>query len=163
MSPIFFRSAVAPLPSPVVPEGREIPPNERPIAGSFTVGPRYFETIGTPLIRGRDFTAQDTLNSKQVAIVSEKLARRLWPEIKDFGEALGRKLRIGDPDTISCEVIGVARDSKNNIFNPIDREPEPTIYRPFAQGYSAAASVVVRTSAIPADWFPPCGASRGAR
>jgi putative ABC transport system permease protein len=145
---------VAPLPSPVVPEGREIPPNERPFSGSFAVGPRYFETIGTPLIRGRDFTAQDTINSTQVAIVSEKLARRLWPEIKDPGDALGRRVRIGDTDAISCEVIGVARDSKNNIFSPIDREPEPTFYRPFAQGYSAAASVVVRAVGDPGALIP---------
>jgi Acidobacterial duplicated orphan permease len=150
MLPLGFMA----LPLAVVPEGREIPPNERPFPSSFAVGPRYFETIGTPLIRGRDFTAQDTLNSTQVAIVSEKLARRLWPEIKDPGEALGRKLRIGDPDAISCEVIGVARDSKNNIFNPIDREPEPTFYRPFAQGYSSAASVVVRAVGDPGGLIP---------
>ncbi len=142
------------LGSPVVPEGREIPPNERPFPSSFAVGPRYFETIGTPLIRGRDFTAQDTINSPQVAIVSEKLARRLWPEIKDLGDALGRTLRVGDQNAISCEVIGVARDSKNNIFNSIDREPEPTVYRPFAQGYSAAASVVVRAVGDPGDLIP---------
>src|SRR5262245_43800678 len=99
------------LGSPVVPEGREIPPNERPFAGNFAVGPRYFETIGTPLLRGRDFTAQDTINSTKVAIVSEKLARRLWPEIKDPGEALGKRLRSGAPDPITLEVIGVVKDS----------------------------------------------------
>jgi predicted permease len=140
--------------SPVVPEGREIPPNERPFPGSFAVGPRYFETIGAQLIRGRDFTAQDTINSSQVAIISEKLARRLWPEIKDPAAALGRLVRVGDPNAISCEVIGVAKDSKNNIFNPIDREPEPTIYRPFEQSYSAAASVVVRAAGDPGGLIP---------
>src|SRR5262245_18781082 len=137
------------LGSAVVPEGRDIPPNERPYANSFSVGPRYFETIGTPLLRGRDFTAQDTINSTRVAIVSEKLARRLWPEIKDPAEALGKRLRAGAQDLITHEVIGVAKDSKNNIFNSIDREPEPTIYRPFAQNYSSTASVVVRAGGDP--------------
>src|SRR5215216_1663184 len=108
------------LSTPVVPEEREVPPNERIFAGSVSVGSRYFETIGTPLIRGRDFTAQDTIKSPQVAIVSEKLARRLWPEIKEPGEALGKRLRVGRSDAISCEVIGVAKDSRNNIFNRID-------------------------------------------
>jgi predicted lysophospholipase L1 biosynthesis ABC-type transport system permease subunit len=89
-----------------------------------------------------------------VAIVSEKLARRLWPDIKEPGEALGRRLRTGDPDPISCEVIGVARDSKNNIFNSIDMEPEPTIYRPFSQNYSSSASVVVRASGDPRGLIP---------
>src|SRR5262249_25463618 len=137
------------LGSPVVPEGREIPLNERPFAGNFAVGPRYFETIGTPLLRGRDFTAQDTINSPQVAIISEKLARTSWPEIKEPGEALGKRLRAGASDPISCEVIGVVKDSKNNIFNSIDKEPGPTIYRPFAQNYSATASVVVRANGDP--------------
>jgi hypothetical protein len=67
MLPLGFMA----LPLAVVPEGREIPPNERPFPSSFT--------------------AQDAINSTQVAIVSEKLALRLWPEIKDPGEALGRK------------------------------------------------------------------------
>ncbi len=142
------------LGSSVVPEGREIPPNERPYANSFAVGSRYFETIGTPLLRGRDFNAQDTLNSTKVAIISEKLARRLWPEIKDPGEAIGRRLRAGDPDWTSHEVIGVAKDSKNNIFNSIAREPEPTIYRPFEQNYVSSASVVIRASGDPRGLIP---------
>jgi predicted permease len=135
--------------TPVVPDDREVPPNERIFAGAVSVGSQYFETIGTLLLRGRDFSAQDTIKSPQVAIVSEKLARRLWPEIKDPGEALGKRLRVGRSDLISCEVIGVAKDSRNNIFNRIDREPEPTIYRPFAQNYSALASLIVRTDGDP--------------
>jgi predicted permease len=137
------------LSTPVVPEDREVPPNERVFAGSVSVGSQYFETIGTPLLRGRGFTVQDTIKSPQVAIVSEKLARRLWPEIKEPGEALGKRLRVGRSDLISCEVIGVAKDSRNNIFNRLDTEPEPTIYRPFAQNYSALASLIVRTDGDP--------------
>jgi predicted permease len=137
------------LSTPVVPEDREVSPNERVFAGDVSVGSQYFETISTPLLRGRDFTAQDTINSPPVAIVSEKLARRLWPEIKEPGEALGKRLRVGRSDLISCEVIGVAKDSRNNIFNRIDREVEPTIYRPFAQNYSALASLIVRTDGDP--------------
>ena len=141
------------LSTPVVPEDREVPPNERVFAGSVSVGSQYFETIGTPLLRGRGFAVQDTIKSPQVAIVSEKLARRLWPEIKEPGEALGKRLRVGRSDLVSCEVIGVAKDSRNNIFNRIDREPEPTIYRPFAQNYSALASVIVRTDGDPRGLF----------
>jgi putative ABC transport system permease protein len=137
------------LSAPVVPEDREVQANERIFAGDVCVGSKYFETIGTPLLRGRDFSAQDTINSPQVAIVSEKLARSLWPEIKEPGEALGKRLRVGRANPISCEVIGVAKDSRNNIFNRIDREPEPTIYRPFAQNYSALASLIVRTDGDP--------------
>src|SRR5215208_5948823 len=141
------------LSTPVVPEDREVPPNERVFAGNVSVGSQYFETIGTPLLRGRGFTVQDTIKSPQVAIVSEKLARRLWPEIKEPGEALGKRLRVGRSNLVSCEVVGVAKDSRNNIFNRIDREPEPTIYRPFAQNYSALASLIVRTDGDPRGLF----------
>jgi predicted permease len=134
---------------PVVPEDREVPANERVFAGNVCVGFKYFETIGTPLLRGRDFTAQDTTNSPPVAVITERLARSLWPEIKDPGEALGKRLRVGRSDPISCEVIGITKDSRNNIFNRIDREPEPTVYRPFTQNYSALASVIVRTDRDP--------------
>lgn len=137
------------LTTPVVPEDREVLPNERIFAGDVSAGSQYFETIGTPLLRGRAFTAQDTIKSPAVAIVSENLARRLWPEIKDPGEALGKRLRAGRSNPISCEVIGVAKDSRNNIFNRIDKEPEPTVYRPFAQNYSALASLIVRTDGDP--------------
>lgn len=137
------------LSTPVVPEDREVPPDNRVFAGDVCVGSKYFETIGTTLLHGRDFTAQDTIKSPPVAIVSEKLAHSLWPEINDPGEALGRRLRVGRSNPISCEVIGVAKDSRNNIFNRIDREPEPTIYRPFTQNYSALASLIVRTDGDP--------------
>src|ERR1700741_1891975 len=103
------------LSTPVVPEDREVAPNDRIFAGDVSAGSQYFETIGTPLLRGRDFTAQDTINSPHVAIVSEKLARQLWPEIKDAGEALGKRLRVGRSNPVSCGVIGVAQDARKNI------------------------------------------------
>ncbi|MGH9847428.1 MAG: FtsX-like permease family protein, partial [Blastocatellia bacterium] len=140
--------------SPVAPADRDLPPRERPVAGYFAVGLRYFETIGTPLLRGRDFTAQDTLDAPHVAIVSEELARSLWPEIKDVGEALGKRLRFGPPNAPPCEVVGVARDSKNIIFRPLDQPAMATLYRPFAQDYSARASMVVRTSGAPEALIP---------
>jgi predicted permease len=143
------------FPSAVEPQDRDIPQNERPGAGYFAVGRRYFETIGTPLMRGRDFNAQDTAASLAVAIISENLARRLWPQMKDAGEAVGKSLRVmmGMRST-QCEVIGIAKDSKNSIFSSLDGPPPLSIYRPFAQDYSAMASLVVRTSGDPRDLIP---------
>ena len=143
------------IPSGVEPQDRDIPPNERPSAGYFTVGRRYFETIGTPLAHGRDFTAQDSATSPPVAIISESLARSLWPEMKEIGEALGKRLRVTmGPKTTSCEVIGIAKDSKNSIFSALDGPPPLSVFRPFAQDYSGMASLVVRTSGDPRDLIP---------
>ncbi len=141
--------------SPVAPAERDLPPGERPMAGYFAVGLRYFETIGTPLLRGRDFTAQDTATAPAVAIISEGLARSLWPEIKDSGEALGRRLRLmGRPGEPASEIVGIAADTKSLIFRSIDQPAPPTLYRPFAQSYSARASLVVRTSGDPQSLIP---------
>jgi predicted permease len=140
--------------SPVSPVDRDLPPGERPVASYFAVGMRYFETIGTPLVRGRDFTPQDTPTTPPVAIISEGLARRLWPEIKDGGEALSRQFRLGPPTAATCEVVGIARDSRNSIFRPLDGPPPDTLYRPFAQDYAARASLVIRTSGAPEALIP---------
>jgi predicted permease len=150
MTPLGFIG----LGSEIEPADRHMAPNEAPVASYFAVGRRYFETIGTPLLRGRDFGAQDNATSPSVAIISEGLARRLWPEMKDAGEALGKRLRVTSMKPAECEVIGVAKDSKNSAFSRLDEAPPLTIYRPFTQSYSASASVVVRTSGDPVSMIP---------
>jgi macrolide transport system ATP-binding/permease protein len=140
--------------TPVTPQGRDLPPEERPDAGNFAVGLRYFATLGTPLLRGRDFTAQDTAGAPAVAIISEGLARRLWPDLKDVGEALGKRVHLGGPDDPLSEIVGIAKDTKNSQFRPLDGPAPPTLYRPFAQNYSPRASLVVRTSGDPRALIP---------
>jgi predicted permease len=135
----------------VMAEGQQLPENERPSAANFAVGPRYFETIGTPLLHGRDFTPQDTSAALPVAIVSEALAHRVWPDIKAAAAVLGQRLQVG---TTTYQVIGIAKDSENNIFNAFDNKVEPTLYRAFAQNYPFRASVVVRTSGDPRELIP---------
>src|SRR5207245_5469663 len=72
MTPMGFMG----LGSEIEPADRNMPPNELPSASYFAVGRRYFETIGTPLMRGRDFGAQANATSPSAATVSETLARR---------------------------------------------------------------------------------------
>lgn len=71
-------------------------------------GPEYFATTGTRIVRGRAFTASDGAASPRVVVVSEGMARALWPS----QEALGKCIRIG-ADTSPCrEVIGVAEEMR---------------------------------------------------
>ena len=58
-------------------------------AGSVNVGPNYFSTLGIALRRGREFTASDIASSPTVAVISESLAKRLWPG----GDPLGKRIR----------------------------------------------------------------------
>ena len=67
------------------------------------VGPRYFETLQIPLLGGREFDDRDTTGAPPVAIVSESLARRLWPG----AEVTGRSLTVGGS---GYEVVGVVKD-----------------------------------------------------
>jgi predicted permease len=71
---------------PVIGDGSDAP---RASAGSVAVGPDYFAVLGIPVREGRTFSSGDRVGGEPVAIVSETLARRLWPG----GDALGRRLR----------------------------------------------------------------------
>ena len=70
------------------------------------VTPRFFETTGTPLIAGRDFTWTDLYEKRHVAMVSENLARELWGAPR---EALGKRIREGSNDPWR-EIVGVVGD-----------------------------------------------------
>ena len=73
--------------------------------GFNVIAPDYFETIGTPLIQGRDLDVRDTRTSQKVAIVNESFARYF------FGEASAIGQRVTSVD-VTYEIVGVVRDAK---------------------------------------------------
>jgi predicted permease len=91
------------------------------------VGPQYFETIGTPLLRGRAITRQDTQTSQHVAVVDERFAHRFFP-----GEdPLGKHFGMSQPGHgYDYEIVGVVRNTKYR--NPAS-EPRPMFFLPFTQ------------------------------
>ena len=70
------------------------------------VGPDYFRTFGTRITRGRAITAQDTRESQRVAVVSENMARVLWPG----RDAIGQCMKV-DSD-VCTTVVGIAENIK---------------------------------------------------
>jgi len=116
---------------PAIVEGSQPQP-----AHHNTVSQNYFQTLGIPLVRGRDFTAQDTADAPRVFIVNEAAARRYWPG----QDAVGRRLNHG-------QVVGVVRDSKERGLNA---DPRPTIYKPLLQNYDPMMTLHAR-SAIDAE------------
>jgi predicted permease len=86
------------------------------------VAPRYFATVGIPLVAGRDFTDRDNAQSPPVAIVSESIARRFFPGQNPLGRRLGRK----EADT---EIVGVVRDVRPTLH----ADPAAMIYFPTRQ------------------------------
>ena len=74
------------------------------------IAPRYFETMNTPLVAGRDFTWNDNAEAARVVIVNETFARRAWPD----QNPVGKRLAMADGRVMSplMEVIGIAADGK---------------------------------------------------
>jgi predicted permease len=109
-------------------------------AGYNHVSPDYFRTLRISVQEGRAFSDQDGPESERVAIVSRAFVDRVWP-----GEsALGRTVRWGGPDDEPLTIVGVAENVQNQLLTDA---PEPFIYRPLAQAYSAENNLIVRTGA----------------
>ncbi len=109
----------------------------RPVALWSAVTPRYFETMGIPLLEGRRFSPADNETAPLVVVVSANLARRVWPG----QSALGKKLHVGRFPSFA-EVVGVAADIKNA---GLAAAPEPIMYTPYAQRPWPTMGIVVRT------------------
>ncbi len=93
-------------------------------AASNTVSNGYFETVGIPLLAGRDFTEDEwRAADATVAIVSRRLARDISPA----GNAVGMRLVLDYPKGHVVEVVGVVGDVRGR---PLTNEPEPFIYFP---------------------------------
>jgi predicted permease len=114
-----------------------------PIAMVASIGPRYFETMGTTLLHGREFSNQDRQDTEKVVIVNETFVRRLIPDAASVASALGRRFSFGGSQGPFVKVIGVARDGK--YFN-IYEEPRSFVWSPVSQSYNNSASLMVRTT-----------------
>jgi len=94
-----------------------------------SITPAFFQTLGIPMLRGELFADSYGTDSERVAIVSESLARRFWPE----GDAVGRRIRIGRGDTIPwTRIIGIAGDARYRKFTDSGTD-DPDVYLPFDQ------------------------------
>jgi putative ABC transport system permease protein len=120
-------------------EGYQRQPNEDTEINSNIIGPNYFNTMGIPIVAGRDFNAQDRTGSPAVVIVNEVLARRYLG-----GNALGKRLRFGAGQF--REIVGVVRNAK---YRNLREEPLPFIYTPFAQEPQSGMTLIVRTAGDP--------------
>jgi len=121
------------------------PPDQWPDVIWRTIGPNYFSTMGIPLVRGRDFTDQDTLDTTLGVVISEKTAKHYWPN----EDPIGKRLKPGSTAGSSPwrTVIGVVKDVRQNDFIA---EPKMQMYFSFRQVRSLVANaLVVRTAVDP--------------
>jgi len=126
------------------PEDHPAPPGQAPGIDNTDVGPDYFRTMGIPLVRGREFNAQDRPDAPRVAIINEALAKRFWPG----QDPLGRRVIVGDAH---LEVVGVVPTGK---YRTLSESPLPFLYRPILQAYRPRCTLVVRTAGDPHNLLP---------
>ena len=100
------------------------------------VGPDYFTALGIPLRHGRTIEAGD--RDRSVAVVSERLAAKLWPGQNPLGKGLKTGSRVG-----RVEVVGVVADVHNA---QLDRDPTLIVYVPIWKRVPWTADLVVRSS-----------------
>jgi putative ABC transport system permease protein len=122
------------------------------------VSPGYFETLGTPLLAGRDFDRRDAAGSAKVSIINQTAARKYFHMANPVGRYYRTNYRTGDPvkDQL-VQVVGIVKDARYNRL----REKQPPIsYFPIAQDpVGPSATFELRTAGQPANLAP---AARGA-
>jgi len=114
------------------------------------VAPNYFRTMGIPILEGRDFTEGDRPGAPLVAIVSQRLAQRLWPNQDAVGKRVEWPSWEGAPRP-PFEIIGVSADAK---YRSLVADPPLLLYLPEFQNYNGNPTLVIHTSANPAGLLP---------
>ena len=129
-------------------EGR--PPVAReaqPITEYRIVTPRYFESIGIPLLAGRDVAETDTKQTPNVVVINEAFARQHFPGENPLGQHIRLQVQERDP----LLIVGVAGNVRH--FG-LDEQPFPETYVPFLQNplsktYQRSMTIVARTKTDP--------------
>src|SRR5205814_6497530 len=105
--------------------------------------PGYFQSIGQPLLQGRDFLESDGANAPLVCIISQSIARRFWPN----ESPIAKRIRWGRLDGTRpwFTIVGVVGDMKA-IADPRDGQDVGMVARPIAQMLAHAAATVDDTT-----------------
>ena len=130
----------------IVVPGRPADPDDAPPVYHNFVGPRFFETMGIPVLAGRDFQLGDDERAPRCVIVSESVARRYFPG----DDPLGRQILVrGAP----ASIVGVVKDVR---YTSLRADAPLMIYRPYRQEASAPVDAfLIRTSSATAAALRP--------
>ena len=104
-----------------------------------TAQDNYFDVLGIPILAGRGFEATDVRDAPPIALVNETMARRYWPD----GDAIGRRIRSFDDESVWLEIVGVAADVRHK---GLSTSPEPTVLIPSTQAQREINEWILRVS-----------------
>lgn len=103
------------------------------------VSPRYFSTMNTPVLLGRDFAERDSSKTPRVVIIGESTARHFWGTANPLGKTIGFGVPGGGDKKELYQVVGVVKDSKYQRINEQERH---TAFVPSGQDADPAARVI---------------------
>ncbi|HEY7183740.1 MAG TPA: ABC transporter permease [Blastocatellia bacterium] len=128
-------------------EGHAAPAGEKPHADMRLANLDYFSAMRIPLLAGRDFTAQDGLNSSPVGIVNQSFAKTYFPNEDPIGKRL--EVALGDEkEARKFQIVGIVRDVRHQT--ELGAEYSPELYMPYAQApLLGQMSLVARTQVEP--------------
>jgi macrolide transport system ATP-binding/permease protein len=95
----------------------------------------YFETMGIPVVEGREITRQDGANASRIAVVNEAFARRYYPR----EGPIGKRVDQGQGWSV---IVGIAKDAK---YRDLKEAPTPVVYSSLQQWYTPAVTLHIRT------------------
>jgi putative ABC transport system permease protein len=123
----LFPPLTGALTLPFTIEGRTVQDTDALSAEFSPITPNYFNTMKTPILRGRDFNARDTLSTPWVAIINETMAHRFWPNEDPIGKRV--KLDLA-PEEQPREVIAIVHDTPSSR---LQTKQNAALYVPFVQ------------------------------
>ncbi len=132
---------------PIVKEGEaDLPPNQGVNADCAFVTPKYFDTLHTPLLLGRDFTDHDHTNAPRVVIVNQEFARRFYGSEQN---AMGKRFRFaqGTAHPEWMETVGIAQDGR---YRTLYEDRQPYLFLPVSQHPRASMALLVSAQAADA-------------
>ena len=109
--------------------------------GIFTMqggSPEFFQTMGTRILRGRGITTEDRATSPLVAVVSEAMAKKLWPN----EDPIGKRIRVNTDTAAWTTIVGVAQDVRRGSLS----EPDLHYYLAIDQFRPNDGGLFIRTS-----------------
>ena len=111
----------------------------------------FFETLGTPVLKGRDFNLHDTARSPLVAIINEAMAEKFFSDVHPLEDLLGQRIRLRAGNNVGAvtEIVGIVKDVRHVHLR--DAAP-PTLYMPLSQDAEAHSSITfaIRSAGPPA-------------
>jgi predicted permease len=100
--------------------------------------PGYFQAVRIPVLRGRDFTLQDSKTSPRIAIVNQAAATHFWPG----QEAVGRVIEFAG-ENLPVQIVGVVRNANYQVIGEL---PQAMVYLAMPQYYFAYSVLYIRTA-----------------